>query len=433
MCKLYRTNLFSSAAIAGNVSDTVNSFVPVDIITRVGLLNELAPEIIGINEENRFKLGLGLSYANKNFFGDARKLTISTSAAAQNITEFLKEANLASNNIYGFADARISIEQPFLFGRTINTLFETFYTLEKQKNQWNAIIYGAKVNLNFELPPYTYVTALSTYFTWQNSEYIFQEDYLLNQLPDSLVSGSLSTKNTSAILGVSLISNNTDDLLFPTEGYTISILAEDGNFFPYLFSKIGGYDFNNVAYYKMVLSATAFTPDIVFSSLGTKFKIGHIQSYRGDLIDIPYNQRLTAGGSNSLRGWESNELPMTDFVLPQNPTQNEIENVARNITPGGFFLFEGSIEGRELLSEKIGLALFADYGNVWNKYDDFRYDEIAIAAGFGFRYYSDFAPIRLDLGFKVYDPDDRRSFFTRLKSSSFLSNVEFQIGIGEAF
>ena len=77
--------------------------------------------------------------------------------------------------------------------------------------------------------------------------------------------------------------------------------------------------------------------------------------------------------------------------------------------------------------------IFIDYGNVWNNYDRFRYDEIAVSAGFGFRYYSDFAPIRVDFGFKAYNPNDTRGFFTRLKHSPFLDNLEFQIGIGEAF
>lgn len=441
--RLYRTNLFSSAVISGNINDTSGYHVPVDIITKVGKLNELSPEIILINEENILKLGLGLTYSNKNFFGSARKLTIGTSAAAQNITEFIKEANLTSNNIYGYADARVSLEQPFLFGKPINTLFEMFYTLEKKKNQWNASIYGAKLNLNFELPPYIYLTALSTYFTWQNSEYIYQESYVKSELEDklsdslldSLITGSLTTKNTSAILGVNLVSNNTDDFLYPTRGYSVSILAEDGNSIPYLISKIGNYNLNQTAYYKLVLTGTIYFPFMqnVFDSFGTKIKLGTIEAYHGDLFDIPYNQRLTAGGSNSIRGWGANDLPVTDYVIPKILTQTDIENIARNITPGAFFLLEGSLEARQHLSEKIGVALFIDYGNVWNKYEDFRFNEVAVASGFGLRYYSDFAPIRLDFGFKAYNPYDRRSFFTRLKHSPFLDNLEFQVGIGEAF
>lgn len=438
--RLYRTNLFSSAVITGNVADTNGNHVPINIITDVGLLNELSPEIIGINEDNIFKLGLGLTYSNKNFLGSARKLTVGTSAAAQNITEFLKDASLTSSNIFGFADARISIEQPFLFGRPINTLLETFYTLEKKKNQWNANIYGAKLNLNFELPQYIYLTSLSTYFTWQNSKYIFNEAYLqsrLGGLPNSIIKSiSTTTNSKNAILGLQLVANKTNDLLFPSEGYSITILAEDGNSIPYIFSRIGNYNFNQSAYYKLVLTSTFYFPILknYFDALGVKLKVGNIQTYFGNPLNIPFNQRLTSGGSNSIRGWQANDLPIVKSVsLTDNPTQVEIENVARRITPGGFFLLEGSIEGREFLSEKIGAAIFLDFGNVWNNYSEFRYDELAVAAGFGFRYYSDFAPIRLDFGFKAYNPYDRRSFFTRIKHSPFLDNLEFQIGIGEAF
>lgn len=434
--RLYRTNLFSSAVITGNVQDTIRDYVPVNIMTKVGLLNELSPELIVINEENTFKFGLGLTYSNKNFLGNARKLTIGTSAAAQNITEFIKEANLNSENIFGYFDTRVGIEQPFLFGNPINTLLETFYTLEKKKNQWNARIYGAKLRLNFELPQYIYLTTLSTYLTWQNSNYIFQEEYLIDKLGDKWVSGNLTTNSTSTIIGVQLSANKTDDFLFPTNGYSISILGEDGNSLPYLVSTITNSDFNETSYNKVVITSTAYLPNNVFDSFGTKLKIGNIHSYRGNLKNIPFNQRFTTGGSNSVRGWQAYELPVEtneEIVRSDKLTKDEIDNIARNITPGGFFLLEGSFEARHHLLEKVGAALFVDYGNVWNNYEQVRFDELAIAAGFGFRYYSDFAPIRIDFGFKAYDPEDRRSFFTRLKHNKFLDIFEFHFGIGEAF
>jgi len=440
--RLYRTNLFSSAVITGSAADTVGHYVPINIISNVGLLNELSPELILINEENVIKLGLGLSFTKKNFLGDARKLTISTSAAAQNITEFLQEASLTTNNMYGFADARIGIEQPFLFGKTINTKLEAFYTLQKEKNRWNASIYGSKLNLNFELPKYTFLTYLDTYLNWQRTQYIFKKNYIQSlfgqvspRIVDSLYPSDVESYNTNVVLGASFGTNQTDDLLFPTEGYSLSLLIEDGNAIPFALSEIWNYNFSQTAYYKLVLTNTLYFQffNSIFDAFGVKFKIGNIHAYYGDLKNIPYNQRLTAGGSNSIRGWGANDLPVTEIVLPENFTQNEIENVVRNITPGGFFILEGSVEARQYLSEKFGMALFVDYGNVWNKYKYFRYDELAVAAGFGFRYYSDFAPIRLDFGFKAYDPNDRRSFFTRLKHSPFIKNIQFQIGIGEAF
>jgi len=454
--RLYRTNLFSSALIAGNTADTTGNYVPIRIVTEVGLLNELSPEILTIydrTESNNLKLGLGLSWSNKNFLGDARKLTIGSSIAAENITQFIKEGNLATNNIYGYADLRASIEQPFLFGKPINTKLESFYTLEKKKNEWNASIYGAKLNTDFELPPYIYVTGLNSYFTLQRSKYIYKKSYIhgiiipylrrkngpevtdemISALVDSLYPRDIESNNTNAVLGVHLVANKTDDFLFPTKGYSLSFLLEDGNSFPYLFSKIGNYNFNQPAYYKFVITSTFYLPLLknYFDAFGTKFKIGNIHAYHGNISNIPPNQRLTAGGSNSVRGWSANDLPVTqiNINLLEHPTQSEIENVARNITPGGFFLLEGSFEFRNHLSEKIGSAIFLDYGNVWNNYSEFRFNKLAVAAGFGFRYYSEYAPLRFDLGFKIFDPASSTKFYNR----KLFDILEFQIGIGEAF
>ncbi|PID63084.1 MAG: hypothetical protein CR986_00455 [Ignavibacteriae bacterium] len=432
--RLYRTNLFSSAVISGNVIDTIQNSIPVDIVTKIGLLHELSPEIIAVNEKNNFKFGLGLSFSKKNFLGNARKLTLSASAATQNLTEFLGQVSLATDNVYGYADTRIGLEQPFLFGKPINTLLEGYYTLEKREKQWNAAIYGANLNLNFELPPYTYITSLSTYFKWEHAKYIFQDEYLSEILPDSLEIKKVTTNSTNNILGIAIVIDKTNDLLFPTEGYALSLIAEDGNTLPYLFSLIGNYNFKSATYYKLLLTTTKFFPNVtLLDVLGLKLKIGNINTFRGSVYDIPFNQRFSAGGSNSIRGWRANSLPETENVLPANFTKRDIENIARNRTPGGFFLFEGSIEGRILLSENIGSAIFIDFGSIWDHYKLIRLNEIAVAAGFGFRYYSIFAPIRLDFGFKAYDPNDTNNFFYRIKHTPFFKNFIIQIGIGEAF
>ncbi len=460
--RLYRTNLFSSAVILAGKPDSISNFVPIKISTDVGLLNEISPEIIGINDDNTFKLGLSLSFIKKNFLGDARKLTISTSAAARNITRFLTNFSLNSDQIYGYADLRLSLEQPFLLGKPINTRLETFGTVEKKQDEWNANIYGINLNLDFELPKYAYLTSLSTYAELQNSKYVFQESYIRNIFSDylrrekydlypsgslvdslitneldSLVTSSKSSNSNNLILGVKLGSNNTDDLLFPTRGYSISMLLEDGNFLPYLLTNFD--ETKQAAYYKIVLTTTMYLPFLEQGedALGIKLKIGNIQTYKGKPVNIPLNQRFSVGGSNSIRGWKArdNTLALHEAVLPENPTKEELDNYfSRGIAPGGFFLFEGSFEARTHLTKTIGTALFLDYGNVWYNVKDFRFDNIAVAAGFGFRYYSEFVPVRIDVGFKLYNPYDRRSLIERYNDTrGLLNNMEIQIGIGEAF
>ncbi|NMB81895.1 MAG: hypothetical protein GYA14_08760, partial [Ignavibacteria bacterium] len=161
--RLYRTELFNSAIINAIIADTTGNKVPLNISADIGMLHELSPEIIVNNEDNTFNLGLGLSFTKKNFLGDARKLTISASAAAQNISEFLKQMALNDSTVFGYTDSRISIEQPFLFGRPINTKIETYFTLQKRKNEYNSTLYGAKLSFDIELAQFTYLNSLSTF------------------------------------------------------------------------------------------------------------------------------------------------------------------------------------------------------------------------------------------------------------------------------
>jgi outer membrane protein assembly factor BamA len=60
-------------------------------------------------------------------------------------------------------------------------------------------------------------------------------------------------------------------------------------------------------------------------------------------------------------------------------------------------------------------AIFADAGNIWNVLDNVTdkkakfsslndFEEIALGSGFGLRYDLSFFVIRLDLGFKTYNP-----------------------------
>jgi outer membrane protein insertion porin family len=169
------------------------------------------------------------------------------------------------------------------------------------------------------------------------------------------------------------------------------------------------------------------------SALAFKLKSGYIQAYRGETQNTPLNRRFYAGGSNSVRGWPSRGLsPNESNITSLSALGNEdliavFNNTATAI--GGTFLFEGSAETRNRLFGDFGGALFLDFGNTWNGYKSMRVDEIAVATGFGFRYYTPVGPIRLDFGFKTYDPEDKRWIFKK----PFFKQLQFHIAIGEAF
>ncbi len=455
--RLYRTDLFSSALVSAVVADSTDAQVPLLISADINNMYSIAPQLIANNEDNAFNLGLGIEFTRKNFLGDARKISLNTSTAAQDILEFLKHPTIADTTLQGYSDAHLSIEQPFLLGEPINTKFETYFTLQKRKKEYNSKILGANLSLDFELPRYTYITGLKTYLNWENVQYIYQRSYIANNLRlsflrqfgssfnvDSLVNyymNSVLKENkfftTNTLLGIKINANHTNNIFFPTKGYSISFILENGNSIPYLISLLRGTQFGKPQYFKAIAEFTFF-PHLFFkqtSALGIKLKVGDVYVFSGNKADISINQRLYAGGSNSIRGWGSRELvPEESPINISAPTTDFNSVLLRGISPGGFTLIEGSLELRQRIFGHFGYALFADFGNTWNNFSEIQLNKFALAGGFGLRFYTNFAPLRLDFAFKIIDPKDNRSLLARLNDrGGFWNIIQFHLGIGEAF
>lgn len=455
--RLYRTNLFSSVLVNSVISDTNGNQVPLVINADIGKLHELSPEIILNNQTNAFNLGLGLSYTEKNFFGDARNFTISTSFAVQDffnidygrIPDFLA---LNDTSILGYLDARISIDQPYLFGKLIRTKLDLYSTINKQR-EYKSTSIGSKISLDFDLPKFVYFSAFQLYYSLDRSKYNLNSDYVKSLIEssnfnkfitqgtiDSLTSNLGSAGNrefTTSLIGIDLSANKTNNIIFPSRGYTVNATAEEANFIPFIIEQLFKVNLKTkIQFYRIVLQGTLF-PKIYKSdqsAFGLKLKVGYVQAYKGSSVDIPFNSRFVSGGSNSVRGWRAGELiPPATINVYDLTVQNFLERYLNRLPVGGTFLIEGSIETRNRLVGPFGSALFIDFGNTWNGYQQFRFNDVALATGFGIRFYSSFAPIRLDFGFKAYDPYDKKNLFEKFEHSSFLSNVVVQVGIGEAF
>jgi len=122
----------------------------------------------------------------------------------------------------------------------------------------------------------------------------------------------------------------------------------------------------------------------------------------GNSNNIPFSKSYFAGGSNDNRAWQSYGLgPGSSGAI------NDFNEANLKL------LY--SAELRFKMLGKLNGAIFGDVGNIWNVLDDiddpkstftgFRsLEDIAFGSGFGLRYDFNFFVIRLDMGFKTYDP-----------------------------
>lgn len=126
----------------------------------------------------------------------------------------------------------------------------------------------------------------------------------------------------------------------------------------------------------------------------------------GNSSVMPFEKRYYSGGANSVRGWSVREL---------GPGRYAGSSAAFNyFNQCGDVRLDASVELRSRLFWKLESALFVDAGNVWTikeyesqaggEFSEGFVKEIASSWGLGLRMVTDFVVLRLDWGFKAYDP-----------------------------
>ena len=147
-------------------------------------------------------------------------------------------------------------------------------------------------------------------------------------------------------------------------------------------------DFRLEGAHERILSTTSYlqlyTNDKIIYGLGdgnwrvlARAELGATRTQ--DLLDLPASKRFFAGGDNSIRGFDLDELGPKD----------EEGNVI-----GGRYLAVASLELERRIVGKWSAAVFLDAGNAFDPdYDT----DLEYGAGFGVRWHSPVGPVRVDL------------------------------------
>lgn len=235
------------------------------------------------------------------------------------------------------------------------------------------------------------------------------------------------------VISYAYIYNNQLDFKDNNFTYFRARIANSGNVLGFLSDN---YNANNkktlfkiplAQYFKIDLDYKRFW-DVGYNSVfGFRTFLGGIITY--DNSDIPFTRSYFAGGSNDIRAWQTYELG------PGSRGSGLEFNV-------GSLKFLTSAEYRFPLFGSLKGALFADAGNIWDisgsefideasKFSGINsLQEIAVGSGFGIRYDLSFFVLRLDVGFKTYEPYLQGNKW--LKNYN-LSNAVYNVGINYPF
>lgn len=165
---------------------------------------------------------------------------------------------------------------------------------------------------------------------------------------------------------------------------------------------------------------------------------------------VPFQKRFFSGGANSVRGWSARELGPGAFYRDDANFNDQ----------SGDIRFDANLEYRSKAFWKLELAAFLDAGNIWTikgterqykgefKFNKF-YKQIASSWGLGIRLDFDYVLIRLDCGWKLYNPadipvfkqdetglyipDGYKSKWSVLKPLKFGENTSWHIAVGYPF
>lgn len=152
----------------------------------------------------------------------------------------------------------------------------------------------------------------------------------------------------------------------------------------------------------------------------------------GNSNSMPIVRSYFNGGSNDIRAWR----PFGGL----GPADSQLDEKVRTFSMGNVKL-TSSIEYRIPINDMYETAIFTDAGNIWNlkdngfgdnfKFSHF-YKQLGIGSGVGLRINVAYITVRLDLAYKIYDPNQPTGNKWQFRNFNILSPT-FNLAFGYPF
>lgn len=354
---LYQLQLFRVVSVLPQTNtDTPKN--PIDVKINVDEAPRISTRFgAGYGTEDKFRTFLNFDY--HGFLGGGRRLNL-----------FLKHSALVPYS------ASFRWIQPQLFGIMNSSVELNPFIIRNDEPGYKTRTYGINMPITYQ------------FNSWLNSSLI----YYLEDVQQMVEQGDPefqiqeSTKflyNKSGILFTTII-NNSIPRFSPDKGVNLSVGI-----------KVNGYLFGGDFNYTRLWGDFRTYHRIGDFVIAARIMAGGISSADTSGF-IPVEDRFYSGGSNSVRGWNRAELgPKRESGTPL----------------GGKSILEGNFELRYKLFWRLSSVAFLDAGNIWLPSFDYRLNKLAYAAGGGLRIETPIGPVRLDLGYPVWNEKKSPQFF----------------------
>lgn len=365
-----------------------------ELIQRLGFFDEVSittdpsdkPDAVGLNvgvkeaQTGSFSIGGGVS-SDDGFIFTANMTENNVMGSGNSLTADVNTGTRRENYVISFLNPRVN-DTRFSFGAdllSVNRIFDDF----DRKQTGGALTLGYPLWFLGE----EYLDDINAFVTYELLRINIDN---VDENAPQLVKDE-EGKSTSSSIAPRIVRNTINNPLDPTEGSRQSAKVE--------LAGLGGDEefwavrLNNDWYYPLYEFEES-GEELTFSQ---RIDFGYGKAFNDDRF--PLFRRFFAGGINSNRGFDARELGPKDAEGNEFGGSKELIANFELIFP---LLTQAGVKG----------LVFYDIGNAFDDDEQIKFAELRHAVGFGIRWRSPLAPIRIEFGLPLDKEEGDKSFIT---------------------